>query len=94
MDSWNFNTCTIWGLTVTPNTCILTNLNIYNDGHFETWTGQQEIIFSTATGDPMSISSDVIRLEWCKYIHYEETGVGKHAVLLLPGALGSTTTDF
>ena len=48
----------------------------------------------TATGDPMSISSDVIHLEWCRYIHYEETGVGKHAVLLLPGALGSTTTDF
>lgn len=27
-------------------------------------------------------------------LHYEQTGKGKHAVLLLPGALGSTRTDF
>ncbi|KAM4628932.1 valacyclovir hydrolase [Polymixia lowei] len=27
-------------------------------------------------------------------LHYEQTGRGKHAVLLLPGALGSTQTDF
>lgn len=27
-------------------------------------------------------------------LHYEQTGRGKHAVLLLPGALGSTRTDF
>ncbi|CAG5125018.1 unnamed protein product [Candidula unifasciata] len=26
--------------------------------------------------------------------HYEETGTGKHTVLLLPGALGTTRTDF
>ncbi|BFZ19701.1 hypothetical protein BsWGS_22740 [Bradybaena similaris] len=26
--------------------------------------------------------------------HYEQTGSGKHTVLLLPGALGSTRTDF
>lgn len=27
-------------------------------------------------------------------IHYEESGKGDHPVLLLPGALGSTQTDF
>ncbi|XP_061884128.1 valacyclovir hydrolase [Entelurus aequoreus] len=27
-------------------------------------------------------------------LYYEKTGTGKHAVLLLPGALGSTKTDF
>ncbi|KAK2834993.1 hypothetical protein Q5P01_015477 [Channa striata] len=27
-------------------------------------------------------------------LYYEQTGTGKHAVLLLPGALGSTKTDF
>ncbi|XP_032427948.1 valacyclovir hydrolase [Xiphophorus hellerii] len=27
-------------------------------------------------------------------LYYEQTGQGKHAVLLLPGALGSTKTDF
>nr|XP_061831589.1 valacyclovir hydrolase-like [Nerophis lumbriciformis] len=27
-------------------------------------------------------------------LYYEKTGAGKHAVLLLPGALGSTKTDF
>ncbi|CAL8309223.1 unnamed protein product [Lota lota] len=27
-------------------------------------------------------------------LYYEKTGIGKHAVLLIPGALGSTLTDF
>ncbi|KAJ3599321.1 hypothetical protein NHX12_033284 [Muraenolepis orangiensis] len=27
-------------------------------------------------------------------MYYEKTGIGKHAVLLIPGALGSTLTDF
>uniref|UniRef100_A0A8C4ZMV3 AB hydrolase-1 domain-containing protein n=1 Tax=Gadus morhua TaxID=8049 RepID=A0A8C4ZMV3_GADMO len=27
-------------------------------------------------------------------LYYERTGIGKHAVLLIPGALGSTLTDF
>ncbi|GAA6225166.1 valacyclovir hydrolase [Lates japonicus] len=27
-------------------------------------------------------------------LYYEQTGRGKHAVLLIPGALGSTRTDF
>ncbi|XP_020793768.2 valacyclovir hydrolase [Boleophthalmus pectinirostris] len=27
-------------------------------------------------------------------LHYEQTGKGKHALLLLPGALGNTRTDF
>ena len=51
--------------------------------------------FSTKNNEPSSRSfqSSLIDLDGVK-IHYTQTGNGNHNVLLLPGALGSATTDF
>ncbi|XP_061593306.1 valacyclovir hydrolase isoform X3 [Cololabis saira] len=57
------------------------------------WTRSLHTRCSSSSSSSSSTSSGRRRVNGVD-LYYEQTGGGKHALLLLPGALGSTKTDF